>query len=342
MKISKEQEAIINAPISEKTVVIATPAAGKTFCLTERLRTLVKNGVDPERIVAITFTNNAAAEMRARLGNDFKQGMYIGTIHGYANNLLVSHNIDTSEIINDEEFDEFFNLITLYPEVINPVDYLLCDEAQDLCPTQFRFILEMIEPKGCLFVGDVRQSIYGFRNADPKLLMKLIEDEDFTVRTLSQNYRNATTIITESNYLAKKMVGTYDLTPQPMRDIKGKVDFINLADVCRIIKKEPKWDKWAILCRTNKKVDMMMALLEQNNIPCTTFKQGALNNKQLYEAMNSNMVKVLTVHASKGLEFDNVVLTEVRIKSQEDIRVTYVGVTRARDELYIVKNERRR
>ena len=54
------------------------------------------------------------------------------------------------------------------------------------------------------------------------------------------------------------------------------------------------------------------------------------------------MVKVLTVHASKGLEFDNVVLTEVRIKSQEDIRVTYVGVTRARDELYIVKNERRR
>lgn len=342
MKISKEQEEIINAPILEKTVVIATPAAGKTFCLTERLRTLLKNGVDPERIVAITFTNNAAAEMRSRLGDDFQKGMYIGTIHGYVNSLLATKNVDTSDIIDDEEFDELFNIINLYPDAIKPVDYLLCDEAQDLCPTQFKFIMEMVEPKGCLFVGDVRQSIYGFRHAEPKLLMKLVNDSDFTVRTLSQNYRNAAKILENANILAKRMVGVYDVEPQPMRDVQGKVEFIRLYEIPRIIRKEPIWGKWAVLCRTNRAVDTIMQILSQNNIPCTTFKQGTLSNTQLKDLLKSNMVKVLTVHASKGLEFDNVILHEVRIRNQEDLRVTYVGVTRARDELYIVKSEKKR
>ena len=49
-------------------LVLAGPGAGKTFCLTERIRFLVERcGYDPARICAFTFTNKAAGEIAHRL-----------------------------------------------------------------------------------------------------------------------------------------------------------------------------------------------------------------------------------------------------------------------------------
>ena len=88
MNFSDEQIKIIEAPIDEKSIVIAAQAAGKTAVLTERVRYLLKHGIEPNKMVCLTFTNNAADEMRLRLADDFKDGLFIGTIHSYANYLL--------------------------------------------------------------------------------------------------------------------------------------------------------------------------------------------------------------------------------------------------------------
>ena len=49
-------------------LVIAGPGAGKTFCLIERVNYLIeKADFAPARICAVTFTNKAAKEMRARV-----------------------------------------------------------------------------------------------------------------------------------------------------------------------------------------------------------------------------------------------------------------------------------
>ena len=61
MKLSKQQEAIVNATAS-KIVVIASAAAGKTAVLTARIQHLLDSGVDPHKIVAITFTNERSAQ----------------------------------------------------------------------------------------------------------------------------------------------------------------------------------------------------------------------------------------------------------------------------------------
>ena len=83
MELSKLQEQIINSN-AEKIVVIASAACGKTRTLTERVRYWLRMGVDPSEICAITFTNAAANEMQVRLGSDYKDGMFIGTIHALA------------------------------------------------------------------------------------------------------------------------------------------------------------------------------------------------------------------------------------------------------------------
>ncbi|MFI5279567.1 MAG: UvrD-helicase domain-containing protein, partial [Gemmatimonadales bacterium] len=54
-------------------LVVAGPGAGKTFCLIGRIAHLIGTlGMKPERICAVTFTNKAAEEIAARLGESLE------------------------------------------------------------------------------------------------------------------------------------------------------------------------------------------------------------------------------------------------------------------------------
>ena len=69
----------------------AVPGSGKTYCITNRMAYLITNlYVDPSSIVALTFTNKAAASMTHRLkkmiGDDAT--CFTGTFHGYCNKIL--------------------------------------------------------------------------------------------------------------------------------------------------------------------------------------------------------------------------------------------------------------
>lgn len=71
----------INGPL----MIIAGAGSGKTKVLTTRIAHLMANGVDAFHILALTFTNKAAAEMKERiekiLGNSEARNLYIGTFH---------------------------------------------------------------------------------------------------------------------------------------------------------------------------------------------------------------------------------------------------------------------
>ena len=60
--------------------------------------------------------------------------------------LLTKNGIDVSSIIDEEKFDDFFELIKQHIEIIEPVDYLLLDEAQDSTETEFQFIWCFVGP----------------------------------------------------------------------------------------------------------------------------------------------------------------------------------------------------
>ena len=84
--LNDEQKAAATAT-EPAVAVVAGPGTGKTKTLVARIIWLVEQaGVDPAEITAVTFTNKAAAEMRARLEGTFGsrkalKGMTIGTFH---------------------------------------------------------------------------------------------------------------------------------------------------------------------------------------------------------------------------------------------------------------------
>lgn len=76
-------------------MIIAGAGSGKTKVLTTRIAHLMsKHGIDPFRILALTFTNKAAAEMKERiektLGNTEARNLYIGTFHSVFARILRS------------------------------------------------------------------------------------------------------------------------------------------------------------------------------------------------------------------------------------------------------------
>ena len=97
-------------------LVIAGPGSGKTRVLTYRIAYLIKNNIDPFNILALTFTNKAAYEMKNRveqLVGSEARNLWIGTFHsvfarilryesetlGYPSNFTIYDTDDSNSLI---------------------------------------------------------------------------------------------------------------------------------------------------------------------------------------------------------------------------------------------------
>ena len=109
--LNDPQREAVCAP-DENVLVLAGAGSGKTRVLVHRIAWLIQTeGVSPYGILAVTFTNKAAAEMRGRIENLLNlpvNGMWVGTFHSLAHRLLRAHWKDarlpqTFQILDSED-----------------------------------------------------------------------------------------------------------------------------------------------------------------------------------------------------------------------------------------------
>jgi len=95
--LNEQQRQAVAAPRGS-SLILAGAGSGKTRVLIHRIAWLIqREGLSPYSILAVTFTNKAAAEMRGRLEKLLDipaRGMWVGTFHGIAHRLLRAHHRD--------------------------------------------------------------------------------------------------------------------------------------------------------------------------------------------------------------------------------------------------------
>ncbi len=179
-------------------MIIAGPGSGKTRVITERIAHLINIGTNPQNILALTFTNKAAKEMKNRIIDLTKNhdvfSIYMGTFHsifakilreeahiiGYTTNFTIYDNDDSIKIIRriikDFHLDKdvynaknIFSRISLMKNhIINPKKYEHSDtlKKQDISKKRPEFLkiykryCEICKQSNCMDFDDLLINTY--------------------------------------------------------------------------------------------------------------------------------------------------------------------------------------
>ncbi len=167
-------------------------------------------------------------------------------------------------------------------KAIGAIKYIITDEAQDLNPAQYKFtkllnstfstdeyIARLVK------VGDFKQSIYGFRGSDPKIINTFTEEFQPSVEIMSYNFRSAPEIVALANDIAETIdLGNDKLNASKVShaaktDLEG--DVYNIYDVEEFIDElkliEKPLHETCILARTNQAIKQLAKILGKLNIP---------------------------------------------------------------------------
>lgn len=189
-------------------------------------------------------------------------------------------------------------------------------------------------------------SIYSFKGGNVNIFMKLIEDGHFHTFYLTNNYRNSKAVLSMADTIIQQVSRKIPKTIVQVSESEGSVQVASkraLTGVLQQVKKDQNYGDYFFLVRTNKDLYYIAEQLQDAEVPFTTFKREGMTLADLKKHMNSNRVKLLTVHVSKGLEAKNVILygnfpvqcPNYR-RDEEERKVMYVGITRAKENLVIL------
>ena len=161
----KQQEAIDSE--SKNTLVIAGAGSGKTSVITGRITKNIKNGMLPNSIFAVTFTNKAAAEMKERIIKNIKSlnihqedklDMKIGTFHGLFGRIL-KDNFKYTHLKNGYQLIDVDDQKAILKSAIeNTKDYCLKKGAEK--PSYTKLISNCIH-----YIGREKDNARRFKNS---------------------------------------------------------------------------------------------------------------------------------------------------------------------------------
>lgn len=178
-----EQLEVILADRDAWQLVEAGPGAGKSAVACQRIAYLVDDGVPPSRMLMVSFTRTAVAELRDRIisyavADDRARSVRISTIDSHAWSLRVGFDDMPLPTLGEASYELSIQRTV---ELLNARDPRLCDflaqlehlvidEAQDVIGVRGDLVIALLRslPRSCgaTILADPAQSIYGFTSDD--------------------------------------------------------------------------------------------------------------------------------------------------------------------------------
>ena len=250
----------------------------------------------------------------------------------YQNYKLKENLIDYEDMINDASLLLEKNE-SVKKDIHDRFNYIFVDEFQDSSENNMRLLRLLLPDKNAnlYMVGDDYQSIYKFRRAEVQYIINVRNYfPGADIHKLTVNYRSRKEIVLLSNRFIRLNRFRTDKKIKSFRGSGGRVRFHsagNAHDECGIIRN--------ILISRDSTGET--AILFRNNY------QGEIIQKQLGGEFNDD-VELMTMHGSKGLEFNIVIIAGIADRIipdrasdiEEERRLFYVAMTRAKDELHII------
>ena len=209
-------------------------------------------------------------------------------------------------------------------------DCFLIDEFQDLSGKQLAW-LKSFKFKKLFAVGDDWQSIYGFRDACPSNILEFSSHFPKARQLcLTKNFRSHRKITKLGNSVIKKC----------QKRTKKKLVSKNMWGPRPVLLAYKGHDRFMIIKQTHNYLKL--------KFPKEEFQWLTRTNHLLKEVQKatSDQVNVMTIHSAKGLEFKNVLVYTLeksefpnsRADINEEVRLFYVAITRAKEKLIICGN----
>lgn len=226
---------------------------------------------------------------------------------------------------------------------------ILIDEGHDFEPEWFRLLIQMIDPEtnSLLLLYDDAQSIYGkkkrrsvswaslgIKASGRSTILKVnyrntVEALDFSYQFLSA-YIDESSGTEEAPLIHPDAGGRNGRKPVVRRfdSLSGEADHLAQWLQARARTGVP-YEDMAVLCRFNRQIEDFHGVLSRKGVPASK------------ELLGRSGVRLLSIHASKGLEFNTVVIPDLgcmpyaKVSPEEEAKLLYVALTRSTDSLLV-------
>jgi hypothetical protein len=348
MNLSLEQEIIINEINNGNNIIVdAVAGSGKSTTIL-----LIAKSFPDKKILQITYNSMLRHEVKEKV---IKQCLTNIEIHTYHSLAVKNYSPDCYTDTGLRKI--FFNKLEM--KLVPKYDIIVVDEAQDMTPLYYRFLLKFItELKSSvqmLFFGDKRQSLYEFKGADHRFLTQA--DKIWKINivrcTLKTSYRITNQMADFINNVMNDeeiiLACKEGLPVQYIRNTRKNIETIVINQIFKLLEEGAKPNDIFVLGGSVKgstsNIRKMENKLVEHNIPCHV---PTLENEKMDERVINGKVVFSTFHSVKGRQrkyvfivgFDNTYMTYYakNLNSIKMPNTLYVGATRATNILYLLEN----
>ncbi|WBY04076.1 3'-5' exonuclease [Ramlibacter tataouinensis] len=355
-----QQEQLARSLGDGHRVIHGVAGSGKTMILGYRAEHLAKIP-SAKPILVLCYNKPLAQKLEAQFAaKGLADRVHARNFHKWCRDQLVAFGQPVPEGYGDKVFAEMVDNVIRGVErkQIPSGQYqaVLIDEGHDFQPEWLKLVTQMVDPEtnSLLVLYDSAQDIYGKSKARGFSFKSVGIQASGRTTILRINYRNTRQILQTANLVAAKFLTPEEQDddgvpmvqpmscgrdgPEPLiiRLPNPSEEPAKIAELLASAHQEGHaWGDMAVLCRRQAQLDDVARALKARRLPHKVRKSSGD-----YDPL-ADAIKVMTMHASKGLEWPVVALVGVgqfpsgEEDEREEARVFYVASTRATSKLVI-------